>query len=179
MKNISKIVELFIEFFTTYPLNFILLFFLLILEGVVAAGAILAIIPFADFLLDPTLEDPSRVTTFVVSIFTFINIKINYWVFGIFFIGFNLVNGLLKVVIKYAILTIKYKILRGLFSDTLRIFLKARWGFFSEDSHGKLLNTLNKELNIIGETVGYIATQFAQVIQLRWGVLWLLGGNCA
>ena len=90
MKNISKIAELFIEFITTYPLNFILLFFLLILEGVVAAATILAIIPFADFLLDPALEDPSRVTIFVVSIFSFIKIKINYWVFGIFFVGFNL-----------------------------------------------------------------------------------------
>ena len=143
MKNISKIAELFREFITTYPLNFILLFFLLILEGVVAAVMILAIIPFADFLLDPALEDPSRVTIFVVSIFSLIKIKINYWVFGIFFVIFNLVNGLLKVVIKYAILTIKYKILRGLFSDTLRMFFKARWGFFSEDSHGKLLNTLS------------------------------------
>ena len=72
MKSISKIAELFREFISTYPLNFILLFFLLILEGVLAAGAILAIIPFADFLLDPTLENPSRVTIFVVSIFSFI-----------------------------------------------------------------------------------------------------------
>ena len=165
MKNITKVVELFREFVANYPLNFILLFFLLILEGVVAAATILAIIPFADFLLDPALEDPSRVTTFVISIFLFIKIKINYWVFGIFFVVFNLVNGLLKIVIRYAILTIKYKILRGLFNDTLRIFFKARWGFFSEDSHGKLLNTLNKELNIIGDTIGHIATQFAQIIQ--------------
>jgi ATP-binding cassette subfamily B protein len=72
---------------------------------------------------------------------------------------------MLKIAIKYAILRIKYKILRGLFNDTLRIFFKARWGFFSEDSHGKLLNTLNKELNIIGDTIGHIATQFAQIIQ--------------
>ena len=70
MNNISKISELFREFIAKYPLNFILLFFLLILEGVVAAATILAIIPFADFLLDPALEDPSRVTTFIVSIFS-------------------------------------------------------------------------------------------------------------
>ena len=165
MKNISKIVELFIEFITTYPLNFILLLFLLILEGVVAAASILAIIPFADFLLDPALEDPSRVTIFVVSIFSFIKIKINYWAFGIFFIGFTIVNSMLKIVIKYAILTIKYKILRGLFNNTLSMFFKTTWGFFSDDSHGKLLNTLNKELNIIGDTIGHIATQFAQLIQ--------------
>ena len=73
MNNISKIAELFREFVATYPLNFIFLFFLLILEGLVAAVTILAIIPFADFLLDPALEDPSRVTIFVVSIFSLIN----------------------------------------------------------------------------------------------------------
>ena len=166
MPQLIKIFTIFKEFAVEHPRNFAVLFVLLVFEGLVAASTILAMIPFADFMLDSELKNPSKVTSLTVDIFLYMDIPVNFWMFGLFFVGFNLINGVIKTAIRYAILKIKYKILRSLFGNTLKIFFQSRWGFFSEDSHGKILNTLNKELNTVGDTIGHIATQFAQIIQL-------------
>ncbi len=131
-----------------------------------AAMSVLAIVPMADFLLDPSLGKPSRITQVVLRFFSGISMSPSFWFFGFFFVGFNLLKGTLEVAIRYAILRIKYAVVRGLFGDALHTFFKARWEFFSGSEQGRLLNTLNKELNTIGDTLGQLATLFAQVIQI-------------
>ena len=64
MSQLRKISKIFKEFIKENPKSFLLLFFLLLVEGVVAASSILAVIPLADYLLDVTLSDPSKVTLF-------------------------------------------------------------------------------------------------------------------
>ena len=166
MKNNSSIVEIFGEFLTRYPKHFCLLLLLLVLEGAAAAMSILAIVPMADFLLDPSLERPSRITQVVIGAFATFGWLITFWTLGILFVSFNLLKGTLEVAIRYAILRIKYAVVRGLFGDALRTFFSARWEFFSGSDHGPLLNTLNKELNTIGDTFGHLAMLFAQIVQL-------------
>jgi len=165
MAPFKKISLLFNEFVKDNPKSFSLLFFFLILEGVIAASSILAIIPLADLLLDSSLENPSKVTLFIQNIFFSIGVPIGFWSFGIFFAMLNLFNGALKVVINFSILKIKYLILRKLMGDTLEQFFNTRWSFFSSESHGKILNTFNKELTIVGDTLGSITRQFATLLQ--------------
>jgi ABC-type multidrug transport system fused ATPase/permease subunit len=165
LSQLRKISKIFKEFLKENPKSFLLLFLLLLIEGIVAAGSVLAVIPMADFLFDPTLKEPSKVTLFIQEKFLMFGLPINFWSFGIFFASLNFLNGICKVIIRYAILNIKYSILRNLFSDTLSRFFNTKWSFFSEESHGKLLNTMNKELATVGDTIGHIATQFAHVIQ--------------
>ena len=166
MKNNSSIVAIFAEFLTRYPKHFSLLLLLLVIEGAAAAVSILAIVPMADFLLDPSLARPSRVTQVVSSAFATFGRSLTFWTLGALFVAFNLLKGALEVAIRYAILRIKYAVVRGLFGDALRTFFKARWEFFSGADHGQLLNTLNKELNTIGDTLGHLATLLAQIVQL-------------
>ena len=166
LKKSSSIVAIFSEFLTRYPRHFGLLFLLLVVEGVVAAMSVLAIVPMADFLLDPSLGKPSRITQVVLRLFSGTGISPSFWLFGFFFVSLNLLKGTLTVAIRYAILLIKYAVLRGLFGDALYSFFKARWEFFSGSDHGRLLNTLNRELIKIGDTFGHLATLLAQVIQL-------------
>ena len=166
VKKSSSIVAIFSEFLTRYPRHFGLLFLLLVVEGVAAAMSVLAIVPMADFLLDPSLGKPSRITQVVLTLFSGTGIAPSFWLFGFFFVGLNLLKGALTVAIRYAILLIKYAVLRGLFGDALCTFFKARWEFFSGSDHGRLLNTLNRELNTIGDTLGHLATLLAQVVQL-------------
>ncbi|MDC0239205.1 ABC transporter ATP-binding protein/permease [Candidatus Thioglobus sp.] len=166
MSQLRKISKIFKEFVEKHPKSFLLLFFLLLLEGIVAASSVLAVIPLADFLFDSKLKNPSNVTLFIVDKFLILGIPINFWAFGIFFASLNLLNGVFKVFVRYAILNIKYSILRSLYSDTLERFFNTKWSFFSEASHGKLLNTMNKELVRVGAAIGHITTQFAQVVQL-------------
>lgn len=165
MAKINSI-YLFKEFTTRYPKQFYFLFLFLVIEGVAAALSMLAIIPMADYLLDPLLKSPSRVTFFVTNIFRLLNIPLSFWSFGILFVLLNLFKGVLEVVVKYAILKIKYSVIRGLFVESIDTFFKAKWEFFSSAENGILLNTLNKELNVIGDTLGQLAILLAQIIQL-------------
>jgi len=55
-----KLVAIFKEFLENYPRHFLLLLLLLIVEGVVAGGAVLTLVPLADYILDPTLSKPSE-----------------------------------------------------------------------------------------------------------------------
>ncbi len=166
MKSKSSIVAIFREFLTRYPRHFGFLFLLLLLEGAVAAMSVLSLVPIADFLLDPTFEKPSRITHAFINILSYFDWPLSFWIFGALFVTLNLLKGLLSVGIRYAILRIKYGVVRGFFGDALSAFFRARWEFFSGSDHGRLLNTLNKELNTIGDTLGHLATLLAQIIQL-------------
>jgi ABC-type multidrug transport system fused ATPase/permease subunit len=166
MKKSFSIIQIFKEFIQKFPKKFSLLFILLLIEGLVSALSMLAIIPMADFLLDSKMTNASHITLFVVKIFTHLNIPIYFWNFGILFVVLNLIKGFFEVGVRYAILKIKYSVTHGLFNDSIDAFFKAKWGFFSSAENGILLNTLNKELNVIGDTLGHLATLLAQIIQL-------------
>ena len=131
-----------------------------------AAGAVLAVVPLADFLLDPDLKSPSRLSQMLLEFFKPLNIHPSFWLFGLLFVASNMVKGLLDATARYSILRIKYQVQRGLFDEALTTFFKARWEFFSGADQGRLLNTFNKELANIGDTLGQLATQLARVTQL-------------
>lgn len=166
MNQTFKLVAISKEFLASYPRHFLLLFLLLVVEGAVAGGAVLALVPLADYIFDSTLAKPSKVTLAVLHVLSGVGVVPTFGIFGGLFVVTNLLKGSLEVGIRYAILRIKYRVVRGLFGDALQTFFRARWEFFSGSEQGKLLGTLNKELNTIGDTLGQIATQFAQVIQL-------------
>jgi len=166
MKKNSTLVAIFSEFLTKYPKQFGLLFILLIIQGVAAMISLVAIVPMVDYLIDSSLKNPGSITKIVINIFSHIGILPSFWLFGILFVASNLIRGLLEVSINYSILRIKYAVIRGLVSDALHTFFKARWGFFSGSDQGRLLNTLNNELNTIGETLGHLAILLAQIIQI-------------
>ena len=131
-----------------------------------AAVSVMALVPLADFMLDSSLAKPSRITRIVIDGLGVVGSHPTFWVLGLLFVALNFFKGLLDVAIRYAILRIKYDVLRGLFSEALRTFFKSRWEFFSGSDQGRLLNTLNRELNTIGDTLGHLATLLAQVVQL-------------
>lgn len=166
MKKPSSIVAIFYEFMSRYPRHFLQLFLLLIVEGGTAGMTVLALVPFADFMLDPSMENCSRVTRVVLDAFASFGLLPSFWLLGLFFIAFNLLKGLLDVIIRYSILRIKYDVVRGLVGEALQTFFRARWEFFSGSKQGRLLNTLNKELNNIGDTLGNLATLLAHMVQL-------------
>ena len=166
MNRTFKLAAIFRDFLVRYPRHFLFLFLLLVLEGIVSGCAVISLVPLTDYMLDPTLAKPSRVTQAVMNAFGGVELVASFAVFGGVFVIGNLLKGAFEAAIHYAILRIKYRVVRGLFGDALQIFFRARWEFFSGSEQGRLLGTLNKELNTIGDTLGQIATQFARLIQL-------------
>ena len=131
LSRASSIVPIFREFVIRYPRHLAALFAILVVEGLIAAGAVLAVVPLADFLLDPSLKAPSRLTRTLLEFLQPLNIYPSFWLFGLIFVVSNLAKGLLDVATRYSILRIKYAVQRGLFGDALTTFFKARWEFFS------------------------------------------------
>ena len=166
MSKSSSITAIFKEFLTLYPRHFGLLFLLLVVEGAVAALSVMSLVPLADFMLDPELAKPSRITQIVIGGLTGLALHPTFVTLGSLFVSFNFLRGALEVAIRYAILRIKYAVSRGLVGDALHTFFRARWEFFSGSDQGRLLNTMNRELSTIGETLGHLATLLAQIVQL-------------
>ncbi len=162
----SMLITFIREFLLKYPRAFLLLFGFILIEGLISIGVVLAVIPLADFLIDVSLKDPSSITLFVIQVFEYIGITIGYWSFSLLFVVLNLINAVLKTFIRYFVLSIKYKIQRSLYKDTLQSFFKARWEFFAGSEHGKILNTMQKELEVVGSTISTLASFLAQAIQL-------------
>jgi ATP-binding cassette subfamily B protein len=165
-KTKSSINSIFKELVPRYPKQFGLLFLLLVIEGVIATLYLLSIMPLADFLFDPTLTKVSLVTKFVIKIFNIFNWSISFCKFGILFVTLNFVKSALEVNIRYAILKIKYAVVRGLFNDILTKFFGARWQFFSGEDNGRMLNTMHKELDVVGDSLGTLATLLAIFVQI-------------
>jgi len=166
MKYINKTFEIFGDFFRNDRKKVLILFLLVLIEGITLTASVISIIPLTDYLLDQTLTSPSVVTSFILSITDSYQISRSFWTFGLLFVFLTVSNSFVKVLIRYKILKIKYSILRGLYKKTLDSFLSARYSFFDSENHGKFINTLNKELSIVGDTVGHLATQFSQIVQI-------------
>ena len=97
MNTKTKIIDIFRDFLSSYTREFFVLFLFLVIEGIVAALSMLAIIPMADFLLDPLMIKASKITVSVVKIYKNLNIEISFWSFGELFILLNLIKGVLEV----------------------------------------------------------------------------------
>ena len=166
MNQSSSLLPIIREFLTKYPQPFVILFFILLFEGAVSVLSIIAVVPLADFLLDPELKIPSRITKSVLSVLEYNNVLPSFWLFGLLFVGLNLAKGILVVVTRYAVLKIKYIVVRGLIVDALQKFFKARWTFFSGTDQGQIINTFNKEVITVGDTLGALVSILVVLFQI-------------
>ena len=149
-----------------YKKYFIVLIFIVLLEGVIAAGSILFLIPLSDFLVDKSLSDPSKITVYVNELLSLFSIGPSYFIYASLFVIFNLLNSLFKILIKYFSLRIKFAVLRDLNKKTLDSFFGSRMEFFDSIGTGVLANTLFKELYSIGAALGQMSALVAQSMQL-------------
>ena len=162
----SKITDIFLEFFKKYTKLLLAFIGTLFVEGAVVAVSVLSVLPLADYLVDPTLSSPNYITQKVLDILKILSIEPSFIIFGSIFVLLNLIKGVSNILIRYILIKIKYDILQKLTLDTLDKFFDARWGFFSRSNQGLLINTLNKELTIIGDTVGHFALITSYFFQL-------------
>jgi ABC-type multidrug transport system fused ATPase/permease subunit len=154
------------EFLSRYPRHFVLLAAILVAGGFVAMLSVMAIVPLADYLFDPALAAPSRFTTRLLGLLRPWGVPPGFWTFSVIFVGANAFKAVFDIATRYAIFRIKYAVQKGLIDDALEAFFRARWEFFSSSDQGRLMNTLNRELGIVGDSLGHLATQFAQAVQL-------------
>ena len=159
-------IKVFKNFFSQYYLYFIFLIIVIIFEGFINLFATFSVIPLTEFILDQNLSNPSKITKIVLNTYAKINIDINFWSLGLTFVFFNFLKVFNFAIIRYLVLRIKYLITFGIYSDLVKNFLNADWLFFSKIDRGKFFNTFTKEMNVVGDTIGNITTQIANIFQL-------------
>ena len=95
-----------------------------------------------------------------------INLSPSIFIFGAFFIFINFIKGLFEIFIKYCVLIIKYTVQQEIMSNLLKTFLYTQFSFFTNEARGKFLNTFNREVSVVGDTLGNLTMQLAQTVQL-------------
>ena len=145
--------------------KFIFLFFLLVLESIILATSVITVIPFADYLLDPSLSDPSKITKIFIYFLNKFNFQNTYLTFAFLFILTNLVRSFFGLFISYSVLRIKYSMIKKFTIELFQSMFFSKWSFFTNLERGKLLNTINNELPKVGDCTGHIATFIASIVQ--------------
>ena len=153
------------EFTLKYPIHFISLFFILVLEGLVVALSVISLIPLADFLINSSLENPSVVTKKFILVLNYFDYQPSLLIFIGIFVFLNLCKSAISTIMTYLVLKIKYSVFKSLTNNILIDFLNARWIFFSNTNHGKLLNTINSEIGKVGSALGDFTMQLATLVK--------------
>ena len=113
-----------------YKLYFFYLVLVIFIEGLVNMASILSLIPFSEFIINQGLSEPSKITKKIIMIYEWFNIDLTFWTLGFVFILFNFIKVINFVLIRYAVLKIKYKVTQDLYSGLVKNFLNADWLFF-------------------------------------------------
>ena len=162
----KSFISLILKILNNFRKEFSILFIALLFESLILASNVLTIVPFADFLLDNRLSDPSKITILAIKFLDFINVSPSYFSFAFLFIFTNFMRVVLLVLIEYSVLKFKYSIQKSLTKELLNNIFSVNLIFYSDLGKGKLLNTLNKELISIGESSRYLASGLAAVFQV-------------
>lgn len=146
--------------------QFFLLVTLTIIDGLILAGSVISIVPLADYIIDPQLNNPSKITIILTKFFNDFSIGISLYSFAFLFIFLNFFKAIFSIFINYVILKTKYSILVNLTQSLLNNIFSSRWSFFNDLGPGKLFNTLRIELPKVGDMTGRICNIIAIFFQL-------------
>ena len=159
----KNFLELFLKSFNLIFLVFVIL---MILESFVAILTVLSIAPFADYMIDNNLSNPSKITDFTLQFFNTLNLEPNLILFAFIFVITNILRSVFEVSIKYGSMKIKYFLMEIINLDLINSLMNSKWSYINTLSHGKLLNSIVREVGAVGDCMGTMATQIATVFKL-------------
>ena len=158
--------NLFNLFIKSFNSLFIILLLLMVIESFVAILTILSIAPFADYLIDSSLSNPSKITLNIIYLLETFNLKPSLYMFGAIFVITNIFRAALEIFIRWVVLKIKYLVIKKINIKLLTSLMQSKWSYISKVTQGELLNSLIRETGGLGDCMGMIAYQFASLIKL-------------
>jgi len=164
-KQIDSYKLIYTELIKDNLILFIKLIIFLLLEGLTIIFSILSLVPIADFFVDNTLSNPSRITEFFINFYNFIGIKAGITTFLVAFVIFNFIKAINNSLISYGIIKIKYALIKKLTFNFLENCFGSKWLFFQRHSSGRFINIYNNEIGKISSTFYDFVTQFSIVIK--------------
>ncbi len=154
------------EIFKKFPLLLTTNTGLLIGVNILGACSLFTISPVVDFFLHPDLKGASPLTLKAMGFLESLGLPVSLKSWLLIFISLVALASLLMVLARYLILRTKYAVLGDTMAGAFGDFFNARWFFFSSSKQGMLLNTFTRELIVVGDAFGAMATFFASILQM-------------
>ena len=150
-----------------YSKNYLfILFIVLLLEIIASFFLILSITPLAEYIFDNNLSKPSHITDIFLNFLKYFKIDASFFMLSSIFIFGNFMKAIIETFTRYVCLKIKYVLFENLSEEKLKVIFQANWKFFGNADHGILMNSFQKELNNISDTISKMAQQLAYIVQL-------------
>ena len=150
-----------------YSKNYLfILFIVLLLEIIASFFLILSITPLAEYIFDNNLSKPSYITDIFLNFLKYFKIDASFFMLSSIFIFGNFMKAIIETFTRYVCLKIKYVLFENLSEEKLKVIFQANWKFFGNADHGILMNSFQKELNNISDTISKMAQQLAYIVQL-------------
>ncbi len=135
-------------------------------NGLLEMISVFTIVPLVDVFLHSDLNNISGITEkwiALMGLFNMLPTKLNFIVVMLLSIS---VASILGILTQYMILQTKYAIEKELRKETLNSFFNASWHFFASGERGIFINTFNREMVVVGNSLNSIGTMFSGSIRL-------------
>ena len=160
--NIYRIIK---DIFIKEKILFISTFCVLIIFNFFEILGLLTLAPVIDLIANIDSEKTSKVTKFYFDFFK-INDLDGILFYFIFFILINIVIAIITIFSQYLILRLKFSYCGNLLSELYRNIYNARWDFFTSEKQGNIINTITRELHIVGDLLAVIGRLGSACMQL-------------
>ena len=139
--------------------NFTYLIIFFCFEVLILTSSVLSTIPLVDFIIDPNLKSPNKITIIVLDILNKFNMDASLAIFLSLFVFFNFIKGLMTMIIYVIILGIKNNIEHKYVTKLSTEVLNSNWKFFQDKDVGIFTNTATKITHNISEGFSQLALQ--------------------
>ena len=161
-----KLITFIFALFKKFRLRTILNVSVFVANGLLEMISVFTIVPLVDVFLHSDLNNVSRITEKWIALmgsFNMLPTKLNFAVVMLLSIT---VASILGILTHYMILQTKYAIEKELRKETLNSFFNASWHFFASGERGIFINTFNREMVVVGNSLNSIGTMFSGSIRL-------------
>ena len=152
-----------------YPILLGTTFFVLVIGGLIEAGALLVIAPIIDIITNPNVS--SGITKKIEEIIISLGLEFNLWMLLFIYFGVVLIKSFFDVSAMYLILSMKYRLMKATILETYQAIFSARWYFFVKEKQGKLLNTFTREISGMGDCLAGAGRLFAEILKLAMYII--------
>ena len=152
--------------FKEFPVLFISNFFLFVFVGLAEMLAIFSVVPLIDVFLHPNLENISTITSKFTNVFAFLRIPVTQISFMTVFLIMMVEIAVLLISLNYLVIQTKYIVVKHLISKTCKACFTANWQFFTGSNSGVILNTLTREVHVVGVAFSGFSVLLSNIIRL-------------
>jgi ABC-type multidrug transport system fused ATPase/permease subunit len=155
-----------VRLISQYKKVFFVLLAVSLFQSLLTGSTILLIAPITEMILQPGEGPSSKLLSIFLMAGELIRIKLEIYHLFFIFGTLMLAAGFTSVLTRYAVLHIKFLVLVDLLSRTMGRFLSARYTFFSTGEVGKLLNSFQREIEKLGDTLGLLVGTAVAALQV-------------